>query len=223
MVLTPSECESPATCVAAHSHCSVAKRWSGLAPAITRTPCRVLRIDAADRLVGDENRTCVIESGLWFCAVFGECNDCLNTQRRHLGRELHNRCANNALLYIFDAGARTINRSNQDVVLLASGLDCRIGTGSSWLVDCVESVHLRRTLEQVFHRGLRLRLIAVRILHADDRRRIGSEAETLEESIVTECVHRAARGAVEHQHLGCGRSKTCLHPRTLSDPGCEII
>src|SRR5207244_350020 len=140
-----------------------------LAPAIVEAEGRVLRVDPADGLVADERHAGIGVAG-YTLAILGEVDPGVNAEAGHLQRILLRGGRDPAILHAADAGAPTVDRHDQDAVLLAAVLERLVDAEGRRLVDRVDDVDAGGFGQAVLHRRLALGLVAATVGDADDLR-----------------------------------------------------
>src|SRR5207237_1147081 len=129
-----------------------------------------------------------------FVTSFREIHHRVNTELRHLQRVLLRGRGDLAVLDRLHTGAAAVDRDDEDVALLAAGLDRGVGAERRRLVDRVDEVDVRVLLEAGLHRRLALGLVAQRVLLAHDARVVVLDAEPGREAVVTQHADADARG-----------------------------
>src|SRR3954451_16575164 len=197
---------------------------AALAPAVREAECDVLRRHALRRLVRDQRHA---GGGVAVRLRFGlrVLHDGRDAEARHLQRVLLRGRGDLARLDAADARAPAVDRHDRHLLLLAGGLERGVRAERRRLVDRVEEVDVGVLLDAVLHRRLPLRLVALRVLAADDPRVLGEAlrarrrlrvAHAGQEAVVAGDVDRHACGReVERRDLRLLRPE--LRLRVLPD------
>src|SRR6266487_1329372 len=169
----------------------------GSPPAVVEAELHVLRVHTGLWLVGDQRDAGVGVAGHLLPGL-GEVDDRVHTEAGHLQRVLLGRGGDLAVLDSLHAGAAAVDGHDHDVLLLAGGLQGRVGAERGGLVDRVDEVDARVLLQAVLHRGLALGLVALGVVAADHlgradlvgRRLVdGGGPEAVEEAVVPQHAH----------------------------------
>src|SRR6266496_2475340 len=166
-------------------------------PAVVEAELHILRVHTGLWLVSDQCDAGVCVAGR-LLAGLGEVDDRVHTEARHLQRVLLGRRGDLPVLDSLHPGAAAVDGHDHDVLLLAGGLQSRVGAQRGGLVDRVDEVDARVLLQAVLHRGLPLGLVALGVVAADHlgradlvgRRLVdGGGPEAVEEAVVPQHAH----------------------------------
>src|SRR5690625_1217187 len=192
------------------------------APAVLQAPLGALRLDPLDRVVGDDDAAGVDEPG-GHVAPVRRGDDGVHALPDHLGGELHDGGGVLAVGDVLHALAAAVDGPDDHLVGEVLRLERGIGAAGGRLVDGVDGVDVGVALEQVFHRGLGVVLVALGVLHPEDGGVTLLDPEAFEEAVVAEGVDRAAGGAVEHDERRVLVAEGGAHVGTLQPPGLEVV
>src|SRR6266516_2398576 len=142
-------------------------RRRGSPPAVVQAELHILRVHTGLWLVSDQCDAGVCVAGR-LLAGLGEVDDRVHTEAGHLQRVLLGRGGDLPVLDSLHPGAAAVDGHDHDVLLLAGGLQRRVGAQRGGLVDRVDEVDARVLLQAVLHRGLALGLVALGVVAADD-------------------------------------------------------